>query len=204
MKCVLRKKTPIAALVLAAAVGPWAASPALADPDLDGTIEALVCPTEEDPGQITVLGVTSVLPVGIVLHDGPRLVDCADLELGDRVKVKCADPACATAASVDWKAEVSAEGPVASADCVERGHFTLLSGVTCDVDGDTSVKMKRRPGPKPPRGVKPPPPTLDDLFDLLCDEATVLGTTPGTLEVKCVGDDLGGGVIDALKVHSKK
>lgn len=190
--------TRIATIALAAAatLGLWA-GPALADPDLDATIEDIVCPTDVDPGSITVLGVTSVLPVGIEI----RGATCENLEIGDRVKVKCADPACATAAKVEWKAKVSAEGPVATADCIDREQFTLASGVTCDVDGATAVKMKR---PRPPKGTTLPPATLTDLFDLLCAPETVLGTTAGTLEVKCEGDDVGGGVIDASKVNSKK
>lgn len=187
------KKNTIAILALAVA-SLLPAQAARADTDLQGDVEAIVCPTEVDPGSITVLGVTSVLPVGV----GVKGTSCANIEPGDQVKVKCADAACTSAAGIDWKAKASAEGPVASVDCEFREGFTLASGVDCAVDGDTKVQMKK------PKGVPSWNPTLTTLFDLLCDPNTVLGTTPGTVEVKCEGDDQGNGLIAATKVQTKK
>jgi len=202
----MTSKLAILAFATVTVVSPWATMQALADTDLEGNIQAIECPTEEDAGHISVLGVTSVLPFGTIIKSGPNQITCDDLSAGERVKVKCADPACDTVASLHWKGNVSAEGPVAAADCEERSAFQLASGVVCDVDGDTSVKLKKPKAPKPPKGlphVHPTPATLDDLFDLLCDEGTVLGTTAGTVEVKCEGQDAGEGHIDASKVHSK-
>lgn len=198
-----KRTTRLASLAFAAVAMTTAmASTALADTDLDATVEDIVCPTDVDPGSIRVLGVTSVLPVGVEI----RGAACADIQDGDRVKVKCADPACATAAKVEWKAKVSAEGPVASADCSDRVEFTLASGVTCAVDASTPVRAKKpdkhhssKHGPKPD-----PKPTMTTVFDLFCAPETVLGTTPGTQEVKCEGMDRGEGVIDASKVEIKK
>ena len=190
----MTKKTNTLAILTFTAATMMMTSAALADTDLDATVESILCPTDVDPGHITVLGVTSVLPVGVEIHG----TDCAGIEEGDRVKVKCADPACATVAKLEWKSKVSAEGPVASADCIDREQFTLASGVTCDVDGSTPVKMKK------PRGTDVWNPTITTVFDLLCAPETVLGTTAGTREVKCEGVDVGGGVIVASKVQVKK
>lgn len=167
---------------------------AFADTDLDANVEDLLCPTDVDPGSITVLGVTAVLPVGLVVHGAT----CAGIEVGDHVKAKCADAACTSVAGLDWKSKVSAEGPVASVDCVNREGFTLASSVVCDVSDTPHVTMKK------PKGATAWHPTLATLFDLFCAEGTVLGTTPGTVEVKCEGDDAGDGLIVASKVQSKK
>lgn len=195
----MTSKLAILAFATVAVVGPWSTMQAAADTDLEGNIQAIECPTEEDPGFITVLGVTSVLPFGTVIKSGPNQISCEDLNGGERVKVKCADPACETVASLQWKGNVSAEGPVTAADCEEHSGFQLASGVVCDVDGDTKVKLKKPKGPGP----KLPPATLEDLFNLLCGEGVILGTTPGTVEVKCEGQDAGEGHIDASKVDSK-
>ena len=129
---------------IVAAVGPWAARPAMADTKLEATIESILCPTDVDPGHITVLGVEVSLPAGFVIKTGPSGATCADLQVGDRVKVKCTDGTCDTAEAVEWKSSVSAEGPVASADCVNRDDFTLASGVQCNVRADAHVKLKKK------------------------------------------------------------
>lgn len=187
------KKNRLAIAVLGAATI-LSSSAALADTDLEGNVQGIVCPTDVDPGSVTVMGVTALLPVGVEVRGST----CEGIETGDFVKVKCADAACTAAAGLTWKSKVSAEGPVASVDCEFRQGFTLASGITCDVDESTKVQMKK------PKGIQPWHPTLTTLFDLLCAEGTVLGTTPGTVEVKCEGDYVGDGVIAASKAQSKK
>ncbi len=56
-------KTIMALGVVLVALGSLMPPPAMADPDLEGTIEAITCPDAVTPGSISVLGPSVTIPV---------------------------------------------------------------------------------------------------------------------------------------------
>jgi len=195
------KKTVSALVVFAAVVAAWGVLPALADPDLVGNITAFDYGPCYPPGTITVLGKEVTIDSSTVFKGAP----CEDLGVGDRVKIGCTDNTCDTAAYVDFGPPISAESSIASitmsfCDCSDpdNWYFTLSNGVTCDY-ADAEIKDKKNF-----TGGPTTPPTPEELCNFLC--GATLGTTPGTLLVKCEGHyDSGANEIDpATKVELKQ
>ena len=182
--------------------GSFMALPAMADPDLEGTIQDIsIC------DGIKVLGKTSTITAStIITEEGGGVIGCGTLDIGDRVKVGCTDKTCDTAASIKFNPN-SSESSVASVIGCPAAvtGFTLSNGVFCDLtqeDGPTVVKQDKK---KNFLGLVPPSSTgtVADLQAFLC--AATLGTTPGTLLVKCSGHVEGPpGTIDASKVELKQ
>ena len=181
--------------------GSFMALPAMADPDLEGTIQDISICTS-----IVVLGKTSAITAStIITEEGGGVIGCGTLDIGDRVKVGCTDKTCDTAASIKFNPN-SSESSVASVNgCPSATGFTLSNGVLCDLtqeDGPTVVKQDKK---KNFLGLVPPSSTgtVADLQAFLC--SALLGTTPGTLLVKCSGHVEGPvATIDASKVELKQ
>lgn len=198
-------KTIVALGVGLFALGSLMALPAMADPDLEGTIQAIQCPPDAvTPGGIVVLGSGAHIPPGIpITGEGPAVITCADLQVGSRVKVGCTDDTCATAAYIEFIPD-SAESSINIVGC-GGGCFALKNNVACFLRPDTRVKQnpaKNFLGL--PVTTPPTQPTLTDLVNFLTNPATVPGTTPGTLLVQCEGIYLVGTGIVATTVQLKQ
>jgi hypothetical protein len=194
-------KTITALGLVLVALGSLTAPPAMADPDLEGSIEALACPDAVNPGAISVLGPIVAIPPGTPVTLGPLAITCTDLQVGFRVKVGCTDATCATAAYIEVS-PVSAESSIAIVGCAGI-CFQLTSDVACFLTPGVRVQQNKNflglPDTKPK-----PKPTPTDLVNFLTNPATVPGVTPGTLEVQCEGLYVPGAGIFATTVHLKK
>ena len=162
-------KTVMALAVLLVAVGSLMAPPAMADPDLEGSIEAITCPDAVNPGAIAVLGPIVAIPPRTPVTLGPLAVTCANLQVGLRVKVGCTDATCATAAYIEVS-PVSAESSIKIVGCVGE-CFQLTSNVACFLTPDVRVQQNKNflglPDTKPK-----PKPTVTDLVNFLNNPAS--------------------------------
>jgi hypothetical protein len=136
---VRQMKTIMALGVVLVALGSLMAPPAMADPDLEGSIEAITCPDAVNPGAISVLGPIVAIPPGTPVTLGPLAITCGNLQVGLRVKVGCTDATCATAAYIEVS-PVSAESSIAIVGCAGV-CFQLTSDVACFLTPDVRVQQ---------------------------------------------------------------
>ena len=147
------------------------------------------------------LGPSVAIPPGIPITVGPAAITCTDLQVGLRVKVGCTDATCTTAAYI----EVSPSRPRVRLKLsgAPGACFLLTNNVGCFLTPDVRVKQTKNFLGLPETKPKTQPP-VTDLVNFLNNPATVLGVTPGTLEVQCEGVYVVGTGIIATTVQLKK